>query len=369
MKILLFNLGTIEHRILNWEVDGFKSIFDQDIILWGPIPDKQFIYNEKEIPILNVSEQTSIIKIFEQLPDGWYPDIVTCDTSVLNYIPDIYKCPVKTIIFTRDSWSDTLFNRGLVEFFDFLNTSAIDWALYRDYNVTLFPLTGFAVSTPGRDSVNSEFAKRDIDVTAIANYDNSFYHDRHKIFYNLSYSNKGQFKINFVRSIKRSEIYNYYQRSKIVLDWAHTLSNRSYEAALNGCLLFSHEDNRVMSEFWVPWEEYIPYNEKNLPELIIHYLTNPDLAKKIIDKAKQKIISFPATWGEMAWNRICSAHETDISIQERINYNDSLSQTTIQFRCATPLLYNYEYQKSFPDNWKELYFQRINNAISSADWR
>ena len=346
MKILLFNLGTIEHRILSWEVEGFRSLFEQDIIIWGPVPDKQFIYRNKEIPILRIFEQTSVLGLFEQLPAGWYPDIVTCDTSVLNYIADIYKCPVKTILFTRDSWSDTVFNRGLVEFFDFLSSSTIDRSLYNDYHVSILPLNGFAVSTPGLDSINSDFEHRDIDVIAIANYDSSFYHERHKIFYRLSASNKDHFKINFVRSVKRSGIYSYYQRSKIVLDWAHTLSNRSYEAALNGCLLFSHEDNKVISEFWVPWEEYIPYNENNLLELIGYYLYNPNLAKKVAGNAQKKIQTVPLTWGEMAWERVRSSHNAEISIDDRIKYNESLSPTTLHYRSATPLLYNYDYGKS-----------------------
>ena len=122
MRILLFNLGTIEHRVLSWEVDGFRSLFDQDIILWGPVPDSHFNYHGKEIPIIRVFEETSVDNLFRQLPAGWYPDIVSCDTSAINYVPDIYLCPVKTLIFTRDSWSDTVFNRGLVEFFDFLNS-------------------------------------------------------------------------------------------------------------------------------------------------------------------------------------------------------------------------------------------------------
>jgi uncharacterized protein HemY len=43
-----------------------------------------------------------------------------------------------------------------------------------------------------------------------------------------------------------------------------------------------------------------------------------------------------------------------------------LSQSTIQYRCATPLLYNYDYTKSFPGNWKELYFQRIEKSLLTA---
>ena len=54
MRIVFFNLGTIEHRVLSWEVDGFKSLFEQDIILWGPVPDSQFVYNGKKIPILRI---------------------------------------------------------------------------------------------------------------------------------------------------------------------------------------------------------------------------------------------------------------------------------------------------------------------------
>lgn len=367
MKILLFNLGTIEHRILAWGAEGFHSLFEQDVILWGPIPDKEFTYDDKNIPILRIYEQTTIETVFKQLPAGWYPDIVTCDTAVLNYIPDIYLCPVKTILFARDSWSDTVFNRGLVEFFDFVNSSTIDRSLYRNFHVTLLPLSGFAVSTPGPGAHISEFEERNIDVIAIANYDNSFYHERHKTFYNLSASNRNGIKINYVRSVKRSEIYNYYQHSKIVLDWAHTLSNRSYEAALNGCLLFSHEDNKVMNEFWVAWEEYIPYNASNLPQLIRQYLDDPDQSKTVINNARRKIEAMPKNWGEMAWEKISLVYQKDVSIRDRIEHNRSLPSASLYYRTATPLLYNYDYKTKFPSNWKDLYFQRIEKAISGSE--
>ncbi len=366
MRILLFNLGTIEHRVLSWEADGFKSLFDQDIILWGPVPDSHFNYHGKEIPIIRVFEETSVDNLFRQLPAGWYPDIVSCDTSAINYVPDIYLCPVKTLIFTRDSWSDTVFNRGLVEFFDFLNSSTVDRTSYTQLRVNMLPLRGFAVSTPGPGAINSVFYKRDIDVVAIANYDNSFYHERHKVFYRLADALGNRYDIRFLRSIKRSEIYNYYQRSKIVIDWAHTLSNRSYEAALNGCLLFSHEANSVMKQFWVPWEEYVPYNENNLPELIIRYLEDPELSVKIASRAQSKMTGIPATWGEMAWDRICAAYDSDTDIPGRINYNLSLEPYKLHHRTATPLLYNYDYGKDFPYNWKDLYFERIDRAIASA---
>lgn len=367
MKILLFNLGSIEKRIIAWDVDGFQDLFEQDIILWGPIPDKKFMYKDKEIPILSFFEPTTIKAVFNKLPENWYPDIVTCETSVLNFIPDIYLCPVKTILFTRDAWSDTIFNRSLVELFDFLSYATIDRSLYSSFHVNLLPLLNFAVSIPPTDVGATRFEKREIDVIAIATYESTFYHERYKTFYKLSYKNKNGIKIKYFDGIKRSEIYHYYQQSKIVLDWAHTLSNRSYEAALNGCLLFSHEDNKLINDFWTPWEEYIPYNENNLSELIIYYINNPDHAKSIIHKAQQKIHTIPVSWGEMVWGKINLAYKTNVSIEERIRYNESTPKSTLLYHSATPLLYNYDYNTSFPLNWRDLYFERIDKAISASE--
>jgi tetratricopeptide (TPR) repeat protein len=367
MKILLFNLGTIEDRIIEWDIKGFHTLFEQDIILWGPIPDGKFIFKDKEIPILRIFEETTISDVFRRLPEKWYPDVITCDTSVINYVPDIYKSPVKTILFTRDSWSDTIFNKKLVEFFDFVNHATIDRSIYSSLNVNLLPLSNFAVSIPSNEVNYSDFKTRDIDVIAIANYSMSFYHDRFKTLYKLSASNNSGINIKFFKGIKRSEIYSYYQNSKIVIDWANTLSNRSYEAALNGCLLFSHKDNVLIRDFWTPWEEYIPYDDNNVFELVEYYIKNPEQSLKVISNAKKKIERVPASWGEFVWENINIAINTDVSIQERIRRNESTPVSVLHYRAATPLLFNYDYHTNFPSDWKEIYFERINSSISSTD--
>jgi tetratricopeptide (TPR) repeat protein len=366
MKILLFNLGTIEFRIMDWGVEGFKSLFEQDIILYGPIPNEKFKYGNKEIPILSIFESTTIKAVFDRLPEGWYPDIVTCETSVINYIPDISLCPVKTILFTRDAWSDTVFNKGLVEFFDFLNHATIDRPLYNAFHVNLLPLSNCAVTIPGPGALNSEFKTREIDVIAIATYNRAFYHDRYKTFYKLSELNKTGLNIKYVLGIRYSEIYTYYQRSKIVIDWSYTLSNRSYEAALNGCLLFSHKDNQLIKDFWIPGEEYIPYDENNLSELVEYYVNNPEEAGKIIKKAQDKVRNIPQSWGEYVWENVTLAYETDISVEERVGYCKSLPPAVALYRSATPLLFNYDYSTDYPSNWKELYFFRIDESLSLA---
>ncbi len=366
MKILLFNLGTIEHRIIGWGIEGFKSLFEQDIILWGPVPDEKLVYENKEIPILRFFEPISILEVFRKLPDGWYPDIVTCETSVLNYVTDIYLCPVKTILFTRDAWSDTIFNRKIVELFDFINHATIDRQVYAALDVNLLPLSNCAVSLPVPGLINAGFEKREIDVIAISNYNASFYHDRYKTLYKLSDSNKNGIDIRYYTGIDRPEIYTYYQRSKIVIDWAHTLSNRSYEAAMNGCLLFSHEDNQLIKDFWIPWKEYIPYNEQNVLELVEYYINNPEESKQIISNVQQKVKKLAPSWGEYVWENIMIASNIDISIADRIRKFESKPLAELYYCSATPLLFNYEYKTNFPVNWKELYFERIDNCLLNA---
>lgn len=366
MKILLFNLGSIERRIIAWDAEGYKSIFEHDVVLWGPIPDEEFIFNGKNIPIISIFQQTSIKTIFERLPDGWIPDIVACDTPVLNYIPDIHNCPVKTILFTRDAWADTIFNRKLVEIFDFISHSIVDILTYNKFHIHILPIAGFPVSLSDHKIPNPEFEKREIDIIAIANYDDGFYHDRYKTLYRLSDSNNCDHNIQYFKGLKRNEIHAYYKRSKIVIDWAHTLSNRSYEAAMNGCLLFSHEDNVAMKTFWLPGKEYVPYNDNNLFDLINYYIKNPLESKRIIDNSTRKIEEISVSFGQYTMENIHLAFESNINVQDRIKRIGNLDVSDLAYRTATPLLYNYRYETKFPGDWQEHYFERINNSLSAS---
>lgn len=366
MKILFFNLGTLTSRISNWGLEGYRSIFEQDVIFWGPIPDVSFIYDNREIPIIRIFEQTTVKDLFSLLPDGWFPDIVTCDTSVINFIPDIYKCPAKTLLFTRDAWADTIFNRGLVEFFDFLDHGIIDRKEYFTFNVNILPLSNCAVALPSGDVDFDNFKEREIDIISISNFTESFYHERHKIFYKLAEFKGESLNIKYITGINRNEISIYYQKSKIILDLSYTLSNRSFEAALNGCLLFSHERNPVIKEFWIPWEEYIPYNEENLVELIDYYIRNTSKAQKITKQAYNKIKTRPTTQGEAYWNQIRIASYIEIDVKERIKRCESVSGSILNHRTATALIYNYNYDTNFPLDWKKVYFERIDKAINEA---
>jgi tetratricopeptide (TPR) repeat protein len=131
-------------------------------------------------------------------------------------------------------------------------------------------------------------------------------------------------------------------------------------------LLFSHKDNPLIKDFWIPWEEYVPYDDSNILELIVHYIKNPDEAKRIITNAKEKSKSIPASWGEFVWENINIAYKTDVSIQNRIKHAELMHLTVLKHCTATPFLYNYEYKTNFPENWRDLYFKRIDDALSFA---
>jgi len=367
MKILYFLIGSIKNRIINWDLGGYSRLLAEDIVFWGPISEEYFLYNGKKIQIIKVYKETSIMDIFQKLPENWYPDIVVCETSVLNIVPDIYKCPVKTYLDTRDAWADTIFNPGVVDFFDHFSYGIIGRGIMNYSNASLLPLRSYAVSLNSQRIPKKKFSERPIDVLSIATVNNGFYHERYKTMFQLANRNIDKIKIKFLFGVQRDKIHEYYSNSKIILDWSHTLSNRSIEAALNGCLFFSLENNNMISEYWKPWEEYIPYNSNNIYELIIKYLNDYALSQNIIDNASQKVASGEYSYGDFIYNNIIDSEKLPVQIENRIRRNSSLPLNILYHRLSTPLYFNYNYQNyNIPEDWKELYFIRIKRAIDEA---
>lgn len=367
MNILFFILGDIQARIVNWGVNNMKAILDQNIVFFGPIEEKEFKIKERNYPIVSFNNVIKVDELFDRLPDKWYPDIVVCDVSILNFIPDIYKCPAKTYLLGRDGWGDISFNRGITEFFDYFSYNIIDRNKFLAFETTIMPLLGMPVSIPEKNCQIPSFKDRNIDVIAIANYNSSFYHERFKVFYKFAEKYHKEINIKYISGINRREIHDYYKQSKIVLDWAHTLSNRSYEAALNGCLLFSHKDNFLMENFWKPFEEYIPYDDNNLGDLILYYLENSQEASEIIRKMRKKLDVIPSTFGGSILFHLEEALQSEINIEKRIERAENLDKGTFNYRIATGFYFYYFYKSGYlQKNWEIEYFNRIEKAISLA---
>ncbi|NQV02223.1 MAG: glycosyltransferase family 1 protein, partial [Bacteroidia bacterium] len=343
MKILYFILGSFEAKLGHWGYNSFHDFLQEDIIFFGPINEESFDHQGKRYPLIRFFKETSIDEIFAQLPENWIPDIVHCETTVMIFVPDIHKCPVKTCLNTADSWSSIVYNKKIACFFDTVRYGVIDKDEYVACKSTLLSTVNCAVSIPESDILPEDFSKRKIDILAIAKYDSGFYHDRYNAFFQASSSLNTKYRIRFINSVKRHQIHQYYQRSKIILDWAHTPSNRSYEAALNGCLLFCNEENTRIPEIWTPWEEYIPYNSSNLIELLDEYLSNPEKSRIIINNARKKLNLIPYTWGNTLLSQLKEALAVSTSLSDRIERIENMPAETFYSCLATPLYYNYFY--------------------------
>jgi tetratricopeptide (TPR) repeat protein len=68
----------------------------------------------------------------------------------------------------------------------------------------------------------------------------------------------------------------------------------------------------------------------------------------------------------MAWKNIQLAISSDIDVNDRIRFVESLPLSDVIHRSATALLYNYEYNTGFPSDWKDVYFKRIEKALNAA---
>ena len=364
MKILYFILGNFSHDVEMWGINSFDDLLKEDIIFFGPIVEDKIEYKSKKYEMIKFFNEISVFELFKKLPNNWYPDIVHCTTSVLNYIPDIHKCPVRTCVYTGDAWADTIYNRKLVNFFDYTRYGIIDKEEYANEKTALLSTANSTVSIPEKSIKIKDFPERPIDVLAIANYNSGFYHERFKILFKTAQSLNTKYRIEYLINLKREEIHYYYQKSKIVLDWSHTPSNRSYEAALNGCLLFSYEKNKRVSEIWAPWEEYVPYGDDNLNTLIDFYLNNPDKSKIVIRNAQMKLNKIPYIRGKMILSQLQEAINTPSSISDRIERIEKMPRETYYHCLSTPFYYNYNYNTDFPLNWKDVYFERIDKALS-----
>ncbi|MFW5804199.1 MAG: hypothetical protein ACOCWG_03095, partial [bacterium] len=129
---------------------------------------------------------------------------------------------------------------------------------------------------------------------------------------------------------------------------------------------FSHEENTLMSEFWTPFENYIPYNDKSINELIKHYLNNPKESTKVIESMRDKLKDIPSTFRGSIKAHLKEAIQINININERIERNKRLPISRFYHRLATGFYFYYFYNKmDLQLNWQDEYFTRIDKAINS----
>jgi len=350
----------IEGRASNYEM-----LLENDIVFFGPSSDKLFEYKDKKFPVITLNEEIDLDDLFGRIPEGWYPEMVVVETPVLNYVRDFYRCPVPTLCFSRDAWGDMIYNRDIARLFDFVAYQTIDIGSYDQKLVEFVKYYGVPVSLPDDGLNKSGFAARDIDVIAIANYDDGMYHKRYKLFCDIAKGLGSCYKVEFLTGLRYDEIHEYYKRSKIVVDWSNVLSSRSYEAALNGCLFFSFEDNILISSIWEKDVEYVSFNADTILEKLRHYLADEAASKTIIERARKKYETLPLSIGERTTKLIKACLEKWRLEGPKPRPFETLSEFEIAAAVTTTLYFNYQYTgHNHPPDWRELYFVRVDKALA-----
>ena len=344
---------------------NYESILVHDIVFFGPSSESSFTYNGKTFVIIQLVKEISIKELFMKLPKDWYPELVIVETPVMNYVHDFFKCPVPTLCFSRDAWGEMIYNHNIAKLFDFVAYQTIDINAYNPQEVNLIHDFGGPISIPNKVQKNIKFKNRNIDILAIASYDRGLYHERYKLFCNIAKQLGNSYKIKILNGIRYDKIHKYYKRSKIVLDWSNVLSCRSYEAIVNGCLFFSLENNILISSVWKKDKEFIPFNEKTVVNKLKYYLENEEEAQLIISNARKKYDEMPQSTGKkkvILFKKCLKGFKKDGVEKRKI---ETMSESEIIGATATTLYFNYQYiGHNHPDNWKELYFERIERSLN-----
>jgi len=361
MKLLVFVLGDIHKRLVRGKRE--PRVFKEDVVFFGPIGETEYIFKDKLYPVVQVFEETSIFSVLGRLPGEWTPDLVICETPVLCYVPDIYRCPIKLQLIPRDAWGEMIFNRGMVNLFDTIHYKCIDRDRYSHFNSKLIPVSGVPITMPQGKRELKQFNKRKIDILAIASLSAGFYHPRYKLYWMIARELGKDYRVRFLAGIDIFKIHDYYAEAKIVVDLSYVLSQRGYEACLNKCLFFSYQSNRINGLVWKQDEEYISYDFSNVIGKLKYYLENPEESQAIINAAYMRYKVIPHELRHAEWTL-----SQDIDVQARIDRVDSMEASELAYIKATPLYFNYNYSgHNHPKNWRSVYFQRIDDAIDISE--
>jgi hypothetical protein len=103
-------------------------------------------------------------------------------------------------------------------------------------------------------------------------------------------------------SVPRAEYLNLLRRAKVVFDHANhgECNRRAFEAAAAGALLLQEADNAEVPHFLSPATEYATYTDRNLEEVVEHFLSHEDERQAVAQAGHQRVQGYgcDVLWGE-----------------------------------------------------------------------
>ena len=158
-------------------------------------------------------------------------------------------------------------------------------------NVTYVPMFFFDRNLHNPDDVTGE-EERDIDILFVGNLNSEVQVERTKFLWKISQLPKN-YQILITWGIYGVEYANLLKRSKIVFNRSirSEANMRLFEATASGALLFQEEENLEARDFFSE-DEIVYYNENNILDLLVEYLSDKGKRIKKIKNALERVKNY-----------------------------------------------------------------------------
>ena len=371
MKVLYFMTTPPYHPAYTEMVKGFaayEEFFRGNEIVWAAssaVRERVEIF-DTSIEVIPIPEPPYSLKsIYDQLPEGWVPDIVYINNVDGITLPeDLWQCPHLIAVIANDMHLASLHNPDIYDLVDAIAAISPVPVNVQKHEGTFFMPCGTA-EMPSDIPPLQPFSKRPVDVLSICSKMLPAYMERNKTLGHIANELGDKYTICFP-SLRDLDIHTPHRFAKIVVDRSFlNVSGRAYEAMLNGCLFFTHEENDLIANSMEPFVHYIPYNDDNIIDLLEEYLTDKQKSQTVIDAATEYLDGKPYTHGEI-YNDYLAKAKTVSSINSRMKRAAAMSPEAKKGILATNLAsYATYWGIPKPQKWRDRYYQLSKESIST----
>lgn len=371
MKVLYFMTTPPTHPSLKKMVKGvgeYSAFFLENEIVWAAnqAVREQVDILGNSVEVIGVPEPPYTLEaIFDQLPDGWEPDVVFFNNvEGITFPENIWECPYPVAVIANDLHVATLHNPDVYNLIDGIVAITPLPSKLQSHSGLFYSHCGTAKIPSGIQELRA-FSQRPVDVLSVCSKMLPAYMERNKILGKVA-TLLGDSRRICYPSLRDMDIHTPHRFAKIVVDHSFlNVSGRAYEAMLNGCLFFCHEGNTLISNSLEPFVHYVPYNDENIVDLIERYLDDEEASTAIITAAMAFLENKPCTHGDI-YNDCLAKAMAIMDKEERQIRVSAMSIEAKKAALATNLAsYSTYWGIPKPKHWLERYFQLSRESVES----
>jgi len=235
------------------------------------------------------SPRNTLAEILRDLAP-WEPEVVVFRMPEYFMIPaDLHRSPLPAVALVGD-WNLGFSSlRGCLGAFNHIFTDSLGVERLRAAgygSVEYMPLFGF---NPAVHRVMEGLTK-EYDVTFIGNFNHQVQRERAWWLQRLA-ALSGRFRVRLLTALEGEDYARVVNQSRITFNRSirGEMNMRAYEAPACRSLMLLEEENREVREFFEDRVHCVLYNERNLAELLEHYLSHDDEREAIVARAYEKV--------------------------------------------------------------------------------